>query len=128
MLGSFLFVTVPEPNIMQVVGYVARFQATPKQTHVSAVKRIFKYLKEIVDYGLWFPTYSDFSLTTYIHVDWGGSVDDKKSTSGCEYFLGGCLVSWLSKKQTCTSLSIVEVEYIAAVSCSTQVIWIKIPR
>jgi hypothetical protein len=52
-------------------------------------------------------------------------VDDRKSTSGATFFLGGCLVSWLSKKQSTVFLSTFEAEYIAATNCGTQVIWMK---
>jgi hypothetical protein len=52
-------------------------------------------------------------------------VDDRKSTSGGAFFLGKCLVSWLSKKQPSISLSTKEVEYIVVASCCTQVIWMK---
>jgi hypothetical protein len=45
MIGSLLYVTTSRPDVMQVVGQVARFQAAPKESHVLAVKRIFRYLK-----------------------------------------------------------------------------------
>jgi hypothetical protein len=45
MIGSLLYVTSTRPDIMQIVGQVARFQTTPKESHVLAVKRIFRYLK-----------------------------------------------------------------------------------
>ncbi|XP_059064912.1 secreted RxLR effector protein 161-like [Cryptomeria japonica] len=108
-----------------VVGYVARFQGFAKETHVQAVKRILKYLKVIMSFGLWYPRCYNFTLTTYPDADWGGSIDDRKSTSGGAFFVGGCLVSWLRKKNSSISLSIVEAEYIATVSCCTQVIWMK---
>jgi hypothetical protein len=47
MIGSLIYVTTSRPNVMQAVGQVARFQATPKESHVLAVKRIFRYLKGI---------------------------------------------------------------------------------
>ncbi|XP_057836570.1 secreted RxLR effector protein 161-like [Cryptomeria japonica] len=125
MIGNLLYVTTTRPDIMQTVGYVARFQATPNEARVHAIKRIFKYLKGIMEYGLWYPTGNDFLFTSYTDADWGGSVDDWKSTSGGTFFLGKCLVSWHSKKQAPVSLSTAEAEYIAAVSCCTQVLWMK---
>ena len=110
---------------MQVVGLVSRFQSSPKQTHVIAVKRILRYLKGTMDYGLWYPKRNNFTLKEFTDVDWEGSVDDYKSTNGETLFLGNCLVSWLSKKQSSISLSTAEAEYIAATSCFTQVIWMK---
>ena len=98
MIGSLLYVTTTRPNVMQVVGLVARFQSSPKETHVTAVKRNFKYLKGTMEYGLWYPKSQDFILKSFTNVDWAGSVDDRKSTSGATFFLVNCLVSWLSKK------------------------------
>lgn len=83
---------------MHVVGMVGRFQYAPKETHVQAIKRIFKYIKGTLDFGLWYSKSEDFTLTTYTDVDWRGSVDDRKGTSGGQLILGNYLVSWLSKK------------------------------
>jgi hypothetical protein len=55
MIGNLLYVTASRPDVMQVVGQVARFQAAPKESHVSAVKRIFRYLKGTKEFGLWYP-------------------------------------------------------------------------
>ncbi|XP_057869623.2 secreted RxLR effector protein 161-like [Cryptomeria japonica] len=117
MVGNLLYVTATRPDIMQAVGYVVRFQAFLKETHVQAVKRIFKYHKGTMSFGLWYPRCQYFTLTTYTSVDWGGSLDDRKRTSGGALFVGGCLVSWLNKKQASISLSTTKAEYIAVVSC-----------
>ena len=45
MIGSLLYVTNIRPDVMQDVGLVSRFQLSPKETHVIAVKRILRYLK-----------------------------------------------------------------------------------
>jgi hypothetical protein len=52
MIGSLLYVTTSRPNVMQVVGQVAQFQVAPKESHVLAVKRIFRYLKGTKEVGL----------------------------------------------------------------------------
>jgi hypothetical protein len=89
------------------------------------VKRIFRYLKGTKEFGLWYPKRKDLSLIAYTDVDWVGCIDDQRSTSGATFYLGECLVSWLSKKQSSVSLSTTEVEYIAATTCCTQVLWMK---
>ena len=58
-------------------------------------------------------------------ASWTGSFDDRKNTSEGSFFLGNNLISWLSKKQNCISLSPVEAEYIATGSACTQLIWMK---
>jgi hypothetical protein len=55
MIGSLLYITTSHPDIMQAVGMVGCFQSAPKQIHLVAVKRIFKYLKGSMTYGLWYP-------------------------------------------------------------------------
>jgi hypothetical protein len=70
MIGSLLYVTASRPDVMQVVGQVARFQAAPKESHVLAVKRIFRYLKGTKEFGLWYPKGKDLSLIAYIDADW----------------------------------------------------------
>jgi hypothetical protein len=98
---------------------VARFQASRKESHVLAIKRISRYLKGTKEFGLWYPKGKDLSLISYTDVDWAGCIDDWRSTSGSTFYLGECLVIFLSKKQSSISLSIVEVQYIAATTCCT---------
>ena len=62
----------------------------------------------------------------FIGVDWAENIDDRKSTSGGAFFLGKRLVSWISRKQNCTSQSIAEVEYVVAVVNHSNIIWFKI--
>jgi hypothetical protein len=95
MIGSLLYVTYSRPDVKQVVGMMARFQA---ERHVQAVKRIFRYLKGTIYLGLWYPSKNSFSLRAYSYADWAGCVDDRKSTSGGSFFLGESLVAWISKK------------------------------
>jgi hypothetical protein len=123
MIGSLLYITTSRPDIMHVVGMVGRYQAAPKQSHLQAVKRIFRYLKETMTYGLWYPRNQNLQLTAYSDADWANCVDERKSTSGGAFFLGDSLVAWLSKKKGSISLSTTEVEYIAAATCCTQVLW-----
>jgi hypothetical protein len=125
MIGNLLYLIASRLDIIQAVGLVGIFQENPKETHVLAVKRIFRYLQGTVDYGLWYPKDTNLVLKAYTNADWEGSIDDRKSTSGDAFFLGSCLVSWLSKKQTSISLSTTEAEYIVTTSCCTQVLWIK---
>jgi hypothetical protein len=88
MVGSLLYLTTSRPDIMQVVGMVEIFQSTPKESHVMVVKRIFRYLKDTSEIGLWYLRKKGFELIDYTDVDWSGSVDEKKSTSRNAFFLG----------------------------------------
>lgn len=101
------------------------FQADPKETHVIVVKRVFRYLKGTMDFGLWYPRGNNFIILAYSDVDWVSCMDDRKSTSGGAFYLNDKLVAWHNKKQDSIYLSTVEEEYMAIVSCCTQVLWMK---
>ena len=122
MIGNLLYIKTSCPDIMHVVGMVGRYQAAPKQSHLLGVKRIFRYLKGTMNYGLWYPRNQNFQLSVYSDVDWANYVDERKRMSGVAFFLGDSLVSWLRKKQGSISLSTTKVEYIAAATCCTQVL------
>jgi hypothetical protein len=67
MIGNLLYLTTSRPNIVQAMGLVGVFQANPKETHVLAVKIIFRYLQGNVDYGLWYLKYTNLILRAYIY-------------------------------------------------------------
>ncbi|KAJ9542188.1 hypothetical protein OSB04_028694 [Centaurea solstitialis] len=125
MIGSLMYLTASRPDIMFAVCVCARFQVQPKEFHLQAVKRIFRYLKGHSKFGLWYPRDSPFDLIAYTDSDYGGANMDRKSTTGGCQFLGSRLVCWQCKKQTSVSTSTAEVEYIAAASCCSQVLWIQ---
>ena len=93
---------------MNAVCQVAWFQSSPKASHFLVNKRILRYLKGIAYYGLWYPKGNNLDLYAFTDADWAGCVDDRKTTSGETFYLGGCLVSWSSKKQSTISLSTAE--------------------
>ncbi|GJZ26576.1 putative ribonuclease H-like domain-containing protein [Tanacetum coccineum] len=91
MIGSLMYLTASRPDIMFAVCACARFQVTPKASHLNAVKRIFRYLKYQPKLGLWYPRDSPFELEAYLDSYYGGASLDRKSTT----------------------------EYVAAANCST---------
>ncbi|GJR72143.1 putative ribonuclease H-like domain-containing protein [Tanacetum coccineum] len=125
MIGSLMYLTASRPDIMFVVCACARFQVTPKTSHIHAVKRIFRYLKGQPKLGLWYPRDSPFDLEAFSDSDYvGASLDRKSTTRGCQ-FLGKRLISWQCKKQTIVANSTTEAEYVAAANCCGQVLWIQ---
>ncbi|GKE52871.1 retrovirus-related pol polyprotein from transposon TNT 1-94 [Tanacetum coccineum] len=98
----------------------------PSENHLKEVKRIFRYLKNTINMGLWYPKDTGFELTTFLDSDHAGCLDSRKSTSGGIRFLGGDkLVSWSSKKQDYTLMSTEVVEYVSLSACYAQVLWIR---
>ncbi|GJS66653.1 putative ribonuclease H-like domain-containing protein [Tanacetum coccineum] len=113
------------PDIMFAVCACARFQVTPKMSHLHAMKRIFRYLKGQPKLGLWYPRDSPFDLEAFSDSDYAGASLDRKSTTGGCQFLGKRLISWQCKKQTIVANSTTEAEYVAAANCCGQVLWIQ---
>jgi hypothetical protein len=125
MIGSLLYVTTSRPHVMFSVFMCARFQASPRESHLKATKRIWRYLKHTQDVGLWYPKGASFELVGYSDSDYAGDKVERKSTSRTCKLLERSLVSWSSKKQNSIALSTAEAEYIAAGSCCAQISWMK---
>nr|GEV96090.1 retrovirus-related Pol polyprotein from transposon TNT 1-94 [Tanacetum cinerariifolium] len=125
MIGSLMYLTASRPDIMFAICACARNQVTPKEGHLHAVKRIFRYLKGHPKLGLWYPKESPFDLVSFSYSDYGGATQDRKSTTGGCQFLGRRLISWQCKKYTIMATSTTEAEYVATASCCGQVLWIQ---
>ncbi|GJY05192.1 retrovirus-related pol polyprotein from transposon TNT 1-94 [Tanacetum coccineum] len=113
MIGSLLYLTASRPDIMFSVCLCARFQEAPKTSHLEAVKRIFRYIKGTTHLGLWYPKGTGIETVVYADSDHAGDYVDRKSTSGICTFVGCCLTSWFSKKQTALAISTTEAEYVS---------------
>nr|GEX75070.1 retrovirus-related Pol polyprotein from transposon TNT 1-94 [Tanacetum cinerariifolium] len=123
MVGALMYLTASRPDIMHATCYCARYQAKPTEKHLTAVKRIFWYLKDTIHMGLWYSKDIGFELNAFSDLDHAGCLDSRKSTYGGIQFLGGDkLVSWSSKKQDCTLMSSTEAEYVSLSACCTYVL------
>ncbi|GKD62706.1 putative ribonuclease H-like domain-containing protein [Tanacetum coccineum] len=86
MIGSLMYLTASRPDIMFAVCACARFQVTPKVSHLHAMKGIFRYLKGQPKLGLWYPKDSPFDLEAFSDSDYAGaSLDRKSTTGGCQF-------------------------------------------
>ena len=124
-VGKLLYLsTRTRPDISFAVSSVARYTAKPTVDHWKAVKHILRYLIGTINYGLLYSRTSSVCLG-YSDSDWGGDLDDRKSTSGYVFQIGGGPVSWQSRKQSCVALSTSEAEYIALTSAAQEAIWLR---
>jgi hypothetical protein len=105
MIGSLLYLTASRPDIAFSVGVCARFQANPKESHLTVVKHIITYVNDTLSYGIWYSRETNLVVVGYSDADWAGNADDRKSTFGGCFYVGNNLVSWMSKKQASISLS-----------------------
>ncbi|KAK4384341.1 Retrovirus-related Pol polyprotein from transposon TNT 1-94 [Sesamum angolense] len=113
-VGSLMYAMMcTRPDLCFAVGMVSRYQSNPGPDHWVAVKRILRYLKGTSNLAL---SYHGGSLRLVGYSDADGSADrdERKSTSGYAFLLGGAAITWSSKKQPCISLSTMEAEYVAS--------------
>ncbi|XP_070031499.1 secreted RxLR effector protein 161-like [Nicotiana tomentosiformis] len=124
-VGSLMYAMMcTRPDICYAVALVSRYQSNPERDHWKAVKRIFIYLKGTTDYSLYYSR-NNLHLRGYTNADWAGDWNDRKSTSGYAFLLNGGSISSKSKKQTCTTLSTIEAEFVACAFAVQEVIWLK---
>ena len=93
MIGSLLYMTGSRPDVMFSVCMCVRFQASPRESHLKATKRILRYLKHTQNVGLWYPKGAKFELVCYSDSYYARCKVERKSTSGTYQLLGGSLVS-----------------------------------
>ncbi|GJS36349.1 retrovirus-related pol polyprotein from transposon TNT 1-94 [Tanacetum coccineum] len=82
MIKGFMYLTASRPDISFATFVCARYQARPTFKHLKEVKRIFLYLRQSYNMGLWYPKDSGFELIAYSDAHHAGCQDDCKSTSG----------------------------------------------
>jgi len=82
MIGSLLYLIASRPYILFSVCLCARFQLDPKESHLTVVKRIFRYLKGTTNLGLLYKKFLDYKLVGFCDVDYAGDRIERKSTSG----------------------------------------------
>lgn len=128
MVGSLRYICNTRPDLAYGVGLVSRYMENPGHTHLLAVKRLLRYLKGTLDFGIMFPAEHDNlrqELMGFSDSDWCGDKSDRKSTTGYIFKFGEAPVSWCSKKQQVVALSSCEAEYIAACMGSCQALWLQ---
>jgi hypothetical protein len=126
IVGALQYVTITRSDISFVVNRVSQFMHSPNLSYWSAVKRILRYLKGTLEYGLTIQPCSTFNIHAFADSDWAGCPDDRRSTFGYLVFLGNNLISWSSKKQSTVARSSTEAEYRGLVMVTTEVVWLKI--
>nr|GEW95398.1 hypothetical protein [Tanacetum cinerariifolium] len=100
MVGALMYLTASRPDIRHATCYCACYQAKPTEKHLTVVKRIFRYLKDTIHMGLWYPKDIGFELTAFSYSNYAGCFDSRKSTSG-------------------------EAGYVSLSMCCAQVLWMR---
>ena len=125
LVGSLLYAAMAtRPDIVHAAGMLGRYNSAPNKAHLTAAKRVCRYLKGTIDIKLVY-TETVCEAVGYSDADWASSVNDRHSTSGNVMLIAGGAVSWLSKRQATVALSTAEAEYVSLTTMIQEAIWIQ---
>lgn len=124
-VGALQYLTFTRPDTAYSVNKVAQFMHRPCLSHWKTVKRTFRYINGTLQFGIMIKADAPFLLEGYCDADWGNDPDDRRSTSGFCWFLGGSPVSWSAKKQPLVSRSSTEAEFRSLANVTADLLWIK---
>jgi hypothetical protein len=125
LVGSLWYLTCTRPDILYAVSLVSRYMGEPRSTHWKTIKLILHYIRGTLFFDLFYSSSTNnFIIFGYSDNDWGGDMDDRKSTSGFAFYMGDTTFKWFSKKQPVVILSTYEAEYVAA-ACVCHAMWLR---
>eukprot|EP00253_Pinus_taeda_P021981 PITA_21981 len=125
LVGKLLYLTHTRPDLSFAVGLVARFMQNPRESHWKAAKRILRYVRGTVQFGIHYSAKAAPLLVGFTDSDWAGDPDDRKSTAGYVFTLGSGPITWACKKHAAISLSSAEAEYRGVVEASKEALWLR---
>ncbi|XP_042950302.1 uncharacterized mitochondrial protein AtMg00810-like [Carya illinoinensis] len=120
-IATPMYLTITRPNITHAVNSMSQFMHAPRDQHFQAVKRILRYVKGTLHFGLHINPSNNLDISVYFDTDRAGCLDTSRSTSSYAIFIGNNLVSWTSKKQFTVSRSSAELEYRALALTAAEV-------
>ena len=124
ILKKLRYLPHTRPDLMFSIGLLSRFMENPLVEHLKNAKRVMRYVKGTLNYGLKYKRSNVFELIGYSDNDYSGDHMDRKSTSGSVFFLGKNLITCSSQKHKIIALSSCEAEYIVLNATCCQAIWL----
>ncbi|KAJ0838020.1 putative RNA-directed DNA polymerase [Helianthus annuus] len=125
LIGKLIYLSLTRPDISYTVQFLRQFMHKPKEVHLNLALRLLRYLKKSPGKGLTFKKSVELNLYGFADSDWAKCLSTRKSVTGFCIFLGECLVSWKSKKQSTVSRSTAEAENRSMCSATCELIWLK---
>jgi histone deacetylase 1/2 len=125
LVGALQYLTITRPDISYAVNRVCQYLHAPREPHLTAVKRILRYVRSTATYGLHLRPAPSGVLSAFSDADWAGNPDDRRSTGGYAVFFGPNLIAWSARKQATVSRSSTEAEYKAVADATAELIWVQ---
>ncbi|XP_017420305.1 secreted RxLR effector protein 161-like [Vigna angularis] len=125
LIGCLMYLTATRLDILNVVNIVSRFMHCASELHLKVAKRVIRYVKGTSGFGVKFTRSKEFKLVGFSDSDWGGYVDDVRSTSSYYFTIRSVVFLWNSKKQETVTQSTVEVEFIVATTLVNRALWLR---
>ncbi|PKU85270.1 uncharacterized protein LOC114579062 [Dendrobium catenatum] len=122
--GSLQYLSITRPDIAFAANNICQHMHTPTVTHYQELKRLLRYIKGSLHYGLPISP-GNLILRTYADADWASDCSDRKSVSGFCTYLGNSLISWSVKKQPTVAKSSTEAEYRSLSAAASDVLWLR---
>ena len=125
IIGCLRYLTLTRPDLVYSMTYLSHFMSKPYTDHITAAKKILRYVKGTTYYGLVHKSDKNYKFFGYCDSDYAGDLDDRNSTSSLIFFFGSKPIAWNFCKQKVIALSSCEAEYISSTLAVCQGIWIS---
>ena len=126
IIGSLMYlVTGTRPDLAYTITHISQFNSSPSIMHLTAAKRVLRYLQGTKDRHLFYPWNNKLKMTAYTDASYSNCLDTRRSFLGYIFQLGTATISWRCRKQWSVATSTCEAEYMAVAMTTKHHLWLK---